>query len=173
MDHIRCAYVVGVHRHDVRCVRHRVRCYPRHVALLIEEKLNKTDLRPREWDRPNLHFFFGRDTASMHGPRHVPPGFTVVDIIPAESQTLPSNPACYIDPLPGISIENFNFHDLSPISPVYSTNTAPDLSAIEEHLVDDLRNRLNNYVHSNGVSFYNRNVNAYPGKTLRMKNRVA
>lgn len=36
---------------------------------------------------------------------------------------------------------------------------------------DALRDRLNNYVHSNGVSFYNRNVNrnvnAYQGKTLQ------
>ena len=32
---------------------------------------------------------------------------------------------------------------------------------------DALRDRLNNYVHSNGISFYNRNVNAYPGKTLQ------
>lgn len=32
---------------------------------------------------------------------------------------------------------------------------------------DALGDRLNNYVHSNGVSFYNRNVNAYQGKTLQ------
>lgn len=31
---------------------------------------------------------------------------------------------------------------------------------------DALGERLNNYVHSNGVAFYNRNVNAYQGKTL-------
>ena len=32
---------------------------------------------------------------------------------------------------------------------------------------DRLRNKLNNYVHSNGVSFYNRNVNAYRRETLQ------
>ena len=32
---------------------------------------------------------------------------------------------------------------------------------------DALGDRLNNYVHSNGVSFYNRNVNAYQGKILQ------
>lgn len=32
---------------------------------------------------------------------------------------------------------------------------------------DALGNKLDNYVHSNGVSFYNRNVNAYQGKTLQ------
>ena len=32
---------------------------------------------------------------------------------------------------------------------------------------DALGDRLNNYVHSNGVAFYNRNVNAYQGETLQ------
>ena len=32
---------------------------------------------------------------------------------------------------------------------------------------DALGDRLNNYVHSNGVSFYNRNVNAYQGNALQ------
>ena len=32
---------------------------------------------------------------------------------------------------------------------------------------DTLNKRLNDYVHSNGVAFYNRNVNAYQGKTLQ------
>lgn len=32
---------------------------------------------------------------------------------------------------------------------------------------DDLGDKLNNYVHSNGVSFYNRNVDAYQGKALQ------
>ena len=32
---------------------------------------------------------------------------------------------------------------------------------------DALGDRLNNYVHSNGVAFYNRNVNTYQGKTLQ------
>lgn len=32
---------------------------------------------------------------------------------------------------------------------------------------DNLGERLNNYVHSNGVSFYNRNVNTYPRRTLQ------
>ena len=32
---------------------------------------------------------------------------------------------------------------------------------------DTVGERLNNYVHSNGVSFYNRNVNAYQGETLQ------
>ncbi|MBQ3356005.1 MAG: hypothetical protein IJG45_02675 [Oscillospiraceae bacterium] len=32
---------------------------------------------------------------------------------------------------------------------------------------DDLGVRLNNYVHSNGVFFYNLNVNTFPGKTLQ------
>lgn len=32
---------------------------------------------------------------------------------------------------------------------------------------DNLNKRLNDYVHSNGVAFYNRNVNAYQGKTLQ------
>ena len=32
---------------------------------------------------------------------------------------------------------------------------------------DALRDRLNNYVHSNGVAFYNRNVNAHQGNALQ------
>lgn len=32
---------------------------------------------------------------------------------------------------------------------------------------DTLNKRLNDYVHSNGVAFYNRNVNAYQGRTLQ------
>lgn len=34
---------------------------------------------------------------------------------------------------------------------------------------DALGERLNNYVHSNGIAFYNRNVNAYQGKTLQRR----
>lgn len=37
---------------------------------------------------------------------------------------------------------------------------------------DNLGERLNNYVHSNGISFYNRNVNAYQGKTLQKQLQV-
>ena len=32
---------------------------------------------------------------------------------------------------------------------------------------DTLNKRLNDYVHSNGLAFYNRNVNTYQGKTLQ------
>ncbi len=37
---------------------------------------------------------------------------------------------------------------------------------------DTIGNRLNDYVHSNGVSFYNRNVNTYKGDRLQKQMRV-